>query len=291
MAEISTFLNTIKTASRGEEVRDAIISALKAINTDGTDNTSLVNGHSADYFATNDNLHTIIPLDSVPTDKSIKGVKSGGIYSKLGNISLNYYAQDDLVMQLDCTDAKVDSAVWESAIGSTAFSLVNLTQASDGGVIFPGDATKYGISSSGTEHAYKDCTIEYVIKPVSSSANGIVYFEKTQTSVCAGLYNGYLLGINNGTTYQLPSDKSGKIFTFSSTNNTGYLNGVKIATTGTASFTVAAQTGITLGKRMDSDYYPFNGTLYQIRIYSRQLTEAEILHNQALDISRYGITV
>ena len=33
-----------------------------------------------------------------------------------------------------------------------------------------------------------------------------------------------------------------------------------------------------------------NGVIYQIRIYNRLLTEAEILANQAIDMARYNIS-
>ena len=40
MADISTELGTIQTASRGEEVRDAVVSAIKKINDQMTSQTS-----------------------------------------------------------------------------------------------------------------------------------------------------------------------------------------------------------------------------------------------------------
>jgi len=52
MANISSYIRAIELAARGEEVRDAIINALTAINEQGTGNADTLEGHAASYFAT-----------------------------------------------------------------------------------------------------------------------------------------------------------------------------------------------------------------------------------------------
>ena len=48
--------------------------------------------------------------------------------------------------------------------------------------------------------------------------------------------------------------------------------------------------GTYLGMKASDGVYPYNGTVYQIRIYNRKLTSDEILYNQALDMKKYNIT-
>ena len=64
--------------------------------------------------------------------------------------------------------------------------------------------------------------------------------------------------------------------------------------TGTGIFS-AFYSGIQIGARANADgsfrNYGFVGELYQIRVYDRQLSEAEILFNQAIDIAKYHIPV
>ena len=36
---------------------------------------------------------------------------------------------------------------------------------------------------------------------------------------------------------------------------------------------------------------PFNGNMYAARIYNRALTDEEILHNQRIDMERYGVVI
>lgn len=50
MANISSYISAIETASRGEQVRDAIIQALNAMNNQGG-NASSLDGHAADDYA------------------------------------------------------------------------------------------------------------------------------------------------------------------------------------------------------------------------------------------------
>ena len=87
MAEISTYIKNIESASRGEEVRVSIINALKAINDQGTANTIKLGGHDSSYFATASDLNAIIPMDSSPTKNSSKAVTSGGVYTSLEAIA------------------------------------------------------------------------------------------------------------------------------------------------------------------------------------------------------------
>ena len=57
----------------------------------------------------------------------------------------------------------------------------------------------------------------------------------------------------------------------------------------------AFYSGIQIGARANANgsfqNYGLVGELYQIRVYDRQLSEAEILFNQAIDIAKYHIQV
>lgn len=93
MANISTYIAQIESASRGEQVRDSIINALKAINnavelggggsgSGGTlDNVALL-----DIFETG-KIGAADIYDSAPVQNSPRAVTSGGLWILLGNIS------------------------------------------------------------------------------------------------------------------------------------------------------------------------------------------------------------
>lgn len=89
MANISTYVNQIQSASRGEEVRDAIIKALEAINTSGSGCGSTGGGLDTDALFDifkDGKIGDADIYDAVPKQGSKRAVESGGLYTTLGNI-------------------------------------------------------------------------------------------------------------------------------------------------------------------------------------------------------------
>lgn len=88
MADINEDIIKIISSVRGEDVRDAIVDALNKLNS--SDSTAYtLNGHPASYFATQQDMERILPLDTEPRENSTRAVSSGGIYDyleKLGDI-------------------------------------------------------------------------------------------------------------------------------------------------------------------------------------------------------------
>ena len=93
MADISSYIRDIELAARGEEVRDAIIYALNAINesalgvfdetpTNNSTNAVTSRGIKNALDAKQDKL----TFDDEPTENSNNPVKSGGLYTALSNI-------------------------------------------------------------------------------------------------------------------------------------------------------------------------------------------------------------
>ena len=102
MADISTYVAQIEVASRGEDVRDAIVNALEAIN-DGS-------AWSGDDVPTEGSSHPItsggaynalarkqdkLTFDSTPAQNSPNPVTSGGIYEALQHVEGNVQLDDE----------------------------------------------------------------------------------------------------------------------------------------------------------------------------------------------------
>lgn len=90
MANISTYIAQIESASRGEEVRDSIINALNVLNSaigsgGNTGGGSLDNSALFDIFNTG-KIGSADVYDAVPKQGSKRAVESGGLYTTLGNI-------------------------------------------------------------------------------------------------------------------------------------------------------------------------------------------------------------
>ena len=93
MADISTYIRVIELAARGEEVRDAIINALNAINSaalgvfDETPTNNSTNAVTSRGIKNAlDGKQDLLTFDSTPTENSNNPVKSGGLYQALQNI-------------------------------------------------------------------------------------------------------------------------------------------------------------------------------------------------------------
>lgn len=82
MADISTYISTINTAIRGEDVRDAILECLKVLSSSESTAYTL-NGHPASFFATQSDMDRILPMDEEPLEGSTRPVSSGGLYTYL----------------------------------------------------------------------------------------------------------------------------------------------------------------------------------------------------------------
>ena len=84
-SQLKDIVQRINTAVRGEDVRDAIIEAINLLKT-GDGNAYSLNGHPATYFATQDDMNKILPMDATPTQYSQRPVSSGGIYEVLNDL-------------------------------------------------------------------------------------------------------------------------------------------------------------------------------------------------------------
>lgn len=86
MADIKEEMSKIEKAYKGKEIKEAIVSALDKVNeTNGT--ARYLDGHGVSEFLSQEELNEILPLDSVPTEGSNKGIASGKIYSYLVDLA------------------------------------------------------------------------------------------------------------------------------------------------------------------------------------------------------------
>lgn len=85
MNNIDGYISTINSAIRGEDVRDAIVGALTQINRNDS-NAYTLNGHPASHFAKQSDMEQVLPLDYYPTENSMRGVTSGGLYNMFEDV-------------------------------------------------------------------------------------------------------------------------------------------------------------------------------------------------------------
>lgn len=191
------------------------------------------------------------------------------------------YIQDGLVFHLRGEDASVSE--WIDAIGDRSFAMHNIVITDDGGVTFNG-SNSYGEYVGSIGFNSQVGTIEVV----SNHNVGDQYqwlFHSPSNTIMFAFYTGKLFNRHLGPFYQIINTG---FHTVSSNDTRCYQDGTAVQKNGTSGGT--AKGGNTfVGCRTANDGLWFKGTIYQIRIYNRILTEEEVLHNAAIDMNKYNI--
>lgn len=200
------------------------------------------------------------------------------------------YITDGLIFWLDGYDATNDS--WTDKIGSRTFALHNCS-VSNHGVVFNGSSS-YGDCSTNN---FAGATIEACIKRSNTSAWAVVFDQKSTTSE----QNIVLSRSSGGTIYTRATDanvsqcvyagQSNEIISAWQDGTKALVNGAQ-ATIGTGNLRKTTTSNrLMIGLRVGSSTAYFNGTIYAIRVYNRKLTEAEMLHNQHIENSRFNLNI
>ena len=201
------------------------------------------------------------------------------------------YIDDGLVLWLDCADAT--TSVWTDKIGNRTINLYNVTKDNIGGVSFNGSSS-YGKYANSINYSRSSCTIEAVIKSVADKEGGIFCDTQGGLSLLFNSAGSVANGASKAYDFSKWNAVIAGLHVITLANNVGYEDGVLLTTNGTASLG-GNDTGTYLGRRdvntnKNGVRSPFEGTIYQVRIYNRLLTQEEIAYNHGVDIRKYGIS-
>lgn len=207
------------------------------------------------------------------------------------------YIKDGLVFRLVGSDFDSVNGTWTDRIDNATFTMTDCTASGDG-VNFNGSSS-YGYGLPSFEPTYNVYTIEVVFMTRKTTHQAIIT-PKSGSNLCL-THHGYSNNLSifcilrNGSTQlrrPLGPKSTNKTVTMSVntvrnyTNLTSYSTSITIRPSGNAAY---FSLGCVLNGTTISNY--FNGIIYEVRYYNRQLTVDEVLHNQKIDISRYNITV
>lgn len=206
------------------------------------------------------------------------------------------YVTDGLVFFLDSLQL-VDSGTWTDIVGGKTFALTDCT-VSGGGVVFNGTTSK-GVYDGAITTDWANETIEVAITGLGTKSHSVLGqpYQNGTVGISMILAENY----QNRQTAMIAINASGRNFYWPPLNAVviSARSGLCVADKGVVTATQYATPGknetntTTLGHRIIgtsiSSY--FRGTIFAIRIYNRQLTEAEMLQNQQADIERYGLVI
>ena len=225
--------------------------------------------------------------------KALSNLFHTNLYIIYNPETLAPYVKSGLIFHLDGLDADFDNLVWPTRVGNMVFTLNGTqTPVENGGVQFAGSEAAGDKAFTRLESG----TIEVVLDIPSGQGSAHIFKPRGAENgrIGYGIHNesnGIMYGYQ---TYRRPNSKVpfGRLFVHSAVISasaqpgavTGtYVDGAPGTTTSYSNY----WTGSTGNTGVGASY---RGKIYQIRIYNRLLSEAEVLANHAIDMRRYGIT-
>lgn len=194
------------------------------------------------------------------------------------------YVTDGLVFWLDGID-KGGTTAWVEKINNYSFENHGATFNTDH-VYFDGVDDYLDSSAAAT---YVNMNNSYTIEVVyEKEANGYIYQPKSGRYRVTFGFNadgGVIWQSGRGARplYNAPSSGSVSI-----SNSRALANGTAMTSTG-SNYTSNSDSSSYIGRRSAANGGYFKGKVYSIRIYSRNLSEAEVLANLAVDNQRFNL--
>lgn len=191
-----------------------------------------------------------------------------------------------------------NATVWKDVVCGYEFALTGVTVEADR-MTFDGTATSYGtLDSAGgtaTFGAAKNGTMEIVYVSRSTSTATTVMLQSTSgIGLAFGFYQGKILSSTvSGSSifpFTLDTTTNSIAIRYSSSKPVSpiYTNGWSLAaTSGTDAWGNPSSTTTYIGRRAANTVAAFSGSIYCIRLYSRQLTDEEIAANYEVDRLRF----
>lgn len=243
--------------------------------------------------------------------KSIIGARQTQLDTNASTYSAASYVQDGLLAMWDGTEnAKLgihdDSAtIWKDLVGSRDFIIrdpnnvhfepnayssdyqttgINVDTLTTGSFMFA-DNLALTFEISGKIRSYiKDNTATIFSSCIWNSGWNIPTFY-LQPSACSILR--YKFGYSSGRPFEAGSSFSVSCVHSNRSNIKVKINGILVNQIGSAPWSIGAKTITRIG--YDTNDKPFNGLIYNARIYSRRLTDVEVAHNYQIDKVRFGL--
>ena len=221
---------------------------------------------------------------------------------KNDSYTLDDYIKDGLEMNLDGIQHGEDSSVWIDSSGKGNNGTINGSASFENNYLYFDGIDDYVDLG---EQNYEYMTIETVLSNYSGINRTILYnkynggYELRLSSSNRMLFSFYLDSASTlkslNSTFTKSTDKIYYAVTFDGEYAKSYLNGILISSQPISGKIYSDNTNnnhllLGTGKNGNSLRYLYKGNIYSTRIYSKALTEEEIINNYLVDTKRYNIT-
>lgn len=203
---------------------------------------------------------------------------------KLMAMQAEDYIRDGLVLWLDAIDKGSITGSWVDKIGGHVFQGVNTPVFGSDYVATSQSDGSYLINDTFSAYSSAEATIELAISDHTDTTQ-LVFMPKTSVGgIAFGLYN------NTGVIWSSDSRRSivtaTGIKTASVRLDLAVVNGLSATMSG-GNVWGGGNVYNYIGRRKSGNTY--TGKIHAIRVYNRQLSESEMLHNQKLDNKRFNL--
>lgn len=194
------------------------------------------------------------------------------------------YITDGLVFHLDSMNMGGTSGHWIDSVGGIDFALTDC-DTSGKGVKFNG-RTSIGKSSASWQYKVSECTIEVCIKIGSRTDWCMVLISNTQGSICFAYSTANSYYINGAGSFPSSAKpmRSDTIQSVSMSKGNCMANGSTIPAN--EDYYCTLSNALSIGGRDGNEM--FDGTIYDIRVYNRVLSDAERVNNLKVDKYRFN---
>ena len=185
---------------------------------------------------------------------------------------------------------------WKDLVGGYEFNLTGITVERDR-MVFAGTQSSYGeLGSTGTAATFdkaRSGTLEIVYAPATGTNSQVILQSSTTSGIAIGILNETKIidGNANAKMIRFTSGTATNGVSIRYNNGTFYsamVNGSAPTMDNSNNSWGSSSDVTTIGTRTSKKNYPFEGSIYCIRVYSRRLTDAEIVANHAIDVRRFS---
>lgn len=202
------------------------------------------------------------------------------------------YVTDGLKYMWDGIDKGNNSNGWTDLVNGVFIENHGATSITNGWRVPSGDASSYmGDADTHISAPYDSCTIEIIFKRLQSAGNYTFLFYADAGQINAMCYstNRFIIDTSPNVYRYSTSLSNNTVYQYSASTARAYRNGTALSYA-SSSGSPASTNGTWMFSRQSlGSYNNFRGEIYTVRIYSRQLTEAEARANLAVDNERYSL--
>lgn len=211
---------------------------------------------------------------------------------------VNPYITDGLVLHLDGIEKGSTPDAWTDLINGVVFTK------RAGGVTFNSDNVQFGSGSNNclqntTTYDFGSSytiTIELCYRDIPTSGDRTAFYAYGTTSHSVSLQfrggNRVAYSVGNGTPPNNGNWTAETTGTYSVSTALAMQNGVNMGFSTNKNYISRYFVGSIVGgggRSASTVYDCLNGKIHSLRIYNRHLTEEEVLHNQAIDNTRFHL--